>query len=294
MERTLERGLSSWQAWGMGNGAHYDSAAQDLAHVDAGIAAGVFGYEAIAARGDALDEARVEDALAEHAHAHEQALQAQGRKSKLALLRGEADGSVRGLRNAVISIGYWFDSHHAPEETAALPAEAGYAESWRIGWAERLPEIMQLSVDGPLEDMGLESSGHVPRSDPVPHPFASQGATGAEGAGPSDAGRAFLEEMLADEDEPPGFDFASHDAAGSPVQHGQEALAQEELMLLENQYAALHGALFDGDAIWKVQGDIDHPPEAASPHGPEYPAAPDGQGDHGQPLHAVLFDGHFA
>ncbi|MCT4369673.1 hypothetical protein CLG85_004685 [Yangia mangrovi] len=294
MERTLERGLSSGQGWGMGNGAPYNHAAQDLALVDAGIALGVFGYQTIVAREDALDEARVEDALAEHALAHEQALLSQGRKSKLALLRGETDGSVRGLRNAVISIGHWFDLHHAPEGNAVAPAEAGYAESWRIGWADRLPEIMKLSVDGPLEDMGLEASGHVPQSDPVPHPFGLQGAAGTEGEGPSDAGRAFLEEMLAEDDEPQGFVFASDGAEDSLSHHSQAVLAQEEVMFLESQYAALHGALFDGDASWQGPGDFDHTEEGATHHGALHRPDPHGHGDHGQLLHAALFDGHFA
>lgn len=297
MERTQERGLSSGQAWGVDNGVHHDHAArdhatQDLALVDAGISAGVFGYDntdaRLRARLEALDEARLEDALAEHALAHEQALLSQSRKSKLALLRGEADGSVRGLRNAVISIGHWFDLDHAPEDSATAPTVAGYAESWRIGWAERLPEIMQLSIDGPLEEMGLEDKEHMPSSELVPEPFRIDESTPAVSAeAPSEAGRAFLAGMLAEEDESEGFVFAGPaDTTGPAGQGGDAYHAQEQVMFAESQYAALHGALFDGDAAWEWKLDHTAPGEAATPH--------EGYDRHGPDAHGHSYDLHFA
>ncbi|MBE9636024.1 hypothetical protein [Salipiger mangrovisoli] len=295
MERIQERGLSSWQAWGMGNGVHSPETAQDLALVDAGIATGVFGYANIeggfSGASEALDASQLAALHAEDALAHEQAMLSQGRKSKLALLRGEADGSVRGLRNAVISIGHWIDIGHAPEDAVAAPTVASYAESWRIGWTERLPEIMQLSVDGPLEDMGLEETGHVPESEPVPDPF-EPGETAAldlSGQGPSQEGRAFLAEMMAEEDEPEAFIFASQPEpmpvlAGVGAQGAAGELAQHEVMFVESQYAALHGALYDGDAAWDWRLDgSDHEEARFGAHGE----------GHGHSAHQLGYDGHF-
>ncbi|WP_353473425.1 hypothetical protein PVT71_05110 [Salipiger sp. H15] len=263
MERIPEYGLSSWQVRSVGNGVHLPDMAQALALVDAGIGAGVFGYDLAeprdAARFETLDDARLESLYAEDMLSQEQASLAQGRKSKLALLRGESDGSVRGLRNAVISLGHWHDMDHAPGGTVAAPDTGGYAESWRIGWAELLPEIMQLSVDGPLEAMG-----HVPLRQPIPDPFhggLSAVATDVTGPDLTEEGRAFLARMLAgeEEDAADSFVFGAPDDwhAAEQAQGGAYAPdghhAQEELLFVESQYAALHGALFDGDAAWDGQ-----------------------------------------
>ncbi len=306
MERIQERSLWSWQALGMGNGVHHYDTAQDLALVDAGLATGAFGYEGSETRNavhyDTLDEARLDSFYSEDALAHEQEALSQGRKSKLALLRGEADGSVRGLRNAVISIGHWLDLDHAPED-AAGPSVASYADSWRIGWAERLPEIMQLSVDGPLEEMGIEENGNVPQREPVSDPLGDSGAamsheTQPEAAqldageqGLSEQGRAFLAEMMAEEDEPEAFVFAPHEpdtpsAGGASAHDTQLDLAQQEVMFVESQYAALHGALYDGDRAWIWQtGDAEGTDTIFSPHG--------GSERHAQDGHLHGYDGHF-
>lgn len=262
MERIPEYGLSSWQVRSVGNGVHLPDMAQALALVDAGIGAGVFGYDHTgpreATRFDTLDEARLEAVYAEDMLSQEQAALAQGRKSKLAMLRGESDGSVRGLRNAVISLGHWHDMEHLAEGPVAAADSGGYAESWRIGWAELLPEIMQLSVDGPLEAMG-----HVPLRQPIPDPFRGGVASVAtDVAGPqlSEEGRAYLVQILAgeDEDTPDSFVFGAPEdwnLAAQAEGHGgafdaAEHHAQDELLFVESQYAALHGALFDGDAAW--------------------------------------------
>ncbi|SDH37880.1 hypothetical protein [Alloyangia pacifica] len=307
MERIQERGLWSLQALGMGNGVHHYDTAQDLALVDAGLATGAFGYEGSEARNavhyDTLDEARLESLYSEDALAHEQEALSQGRKSKLALLRGEADGSVRGLRNAVISIGHWLDLDHAPEDAAA-PSVASYADSWRIGWAERLPQIMQLSVDGPLEEMGLEKNGNVPQREPVSDPLGDGSAALLHETQPevaqldageqvlSEQGRAFLAGMMSEEDEPEAFIFAAPEPAtafvrGASAHDAQLDLAQQEVMFVESQYAALHGALYDGDraANWQTD-DAEDNDSIFAPHA--------GSERHAQDGHLHGYEGHFA
>ncbi|ANT60188.1 hypothetical protein AYJ57_07305 [Salipiger sp. CCB-MM3] len=306
MEPTYDIVPSSWRAGGMGNGVQSlnleFAQAHDLALVDAGIAVGSFGYGMTdprdAARLTLMPETEAEQfyGLEYDALAHERAELTTGRKSKLALFRLEADGSVRGLRNAAISLGYMPDRNEAGDDKDSHGAtdQGGYGESWRIGWTERLPEIMQLSVDGPLEDMGLDATGHVPRA-PVEDPLSPSASVLSTEAGTemlaastaptfSAAARDLMLRFLdEDADEPDTFDFsgaaggrngvqtASGPAAQSDTEQTHSEMMAQELQFIESQYAALHGALFDGDSpvdFGAHHGQFDgtsdaHAPEAA-------------------------------